>query len=125
MTPTGSIALQLALSVAMVIFTAYVAGRVHQWYRHGFDRDVAFREGYNQASHTLFQLAVRNHPVGINPTASGSLPSGSHASDAVEVTPAPARPVAPAQVRAVVPLHQLPERTAVDIHAERLLHHHV
>ena len=86
MTPSGSIAVQLALSVAMVIFTSYVAGRVHQWYRHGFDRDVAFREGYNEASHTLFQLAVRNHPV----------------------KPAPG--AARAQVRAVVPLHQLPER---------------
>ena len=90
MTPSGSIAVQLALSVAMVIFTSYVAGRVHQWYRHGFDRDVAFREGYNQASHTLFQLAVRNHPV------------------------KPAAVAAPAHVRAVVPLHQLPERTPAD-----------
>lgn len=108
MTPSGSIALQLALSVAMVIFTAYVAGRVHQWYRHGFDRDVAYREGYNQASHTLFQLAVRNHPAGIKPAAAAGN--------------------APAQVRAVVPLHHLPERTTIDIPAERreshrLLHH--
>ncbi|MFI7603225.1 hypothetical protein [Actinoplanes sp. NPDC049681] len=108
MTPSGSIAIQLALSVAMVILTAYVAGRVHQWYRHGFDRDVAYREGYNQASHTLFQLAVRNHPVGIKPAAAPSS--------------------APGQVRAVVPLHQLPERTAIDLAAERresprLLHH--
>ncbi|BCJ54183.1 hypothetical protein Asp14428_56580 [Actinoplanes sp. NBRC 14428] len=106
MTPSGSIALQLALSVAVVIFTAYVAGRVHQWYRHGFDRDIAYREGYNQASHTLFQLAVRNHPVGINPAASAGGP----------------------QVRAVVPRHQLPERTTVDLPVDRresprLLHH--
>ncbi|GAA2526462.1 hypothetical protein GCM10010435_16960 [Winogradskya consettensis] len=63
MTPSGSIALQLALSVVMVIFTSYVAGRVHQWYRHGFERDVAYREGYDQASQTLFQLAVRTHPA--------------------------------------------------------------
>jgi len=102
MTPSGSIAIQLALSVAMVIFTAYVAGRVHQWYRHGFDRDVAFREGYNQASHTLFQLAVRNHPV--------------------KPAPRPAASVAPAQVRAVVPLHQLPERTPADQAGVRLQH---
>ncbi|MFI5932962.1 hypothetical protein [Actinoplanes sp. NPDC051494] len=85
MTPSGSIAIQFALSVAMVIFTAYVAGRVHQWYRHGFERDVAYREGYNQASHTLFQLAVRNHPA---------------------AEPAPARAL-PAPARAVVPLHHL------------------
>jgi len=103
MTPSGSIAVQLALSVAMVIFTSYVAGRLHQWYRHGFDRDVAYREGYNQASHTLFQLAVRNHPV--KPaavTAAGSVP--------------------PAHVRAVVPLHQLPERTPADHAGGRIQH---
>ena len=82
MTPSGSIALQLALSVVMVVFTSYVAGRVHQWYRHGFERDAAYREGYNQASHTLFQLAVRTHPA------------------------APA-PDAPVPARAVVPLHHL------------------
>ncbi|UQU65765.1 hypothetical protein COUCH_05450 [Couchioplanes caeruleus] len=105
MTPSGSIAIQLALSVAMVIFTAYVAGRVHQWYRHGFDRDVAFREGYNQASHTLFQLAVRNHPVKPAPVAA----------------PRPATAVAPG-VRAVVPLHQLPERTPVDPAGGRIEH---
>lgn len=98
MTPSASIAVQLALSVAMVIFTSYVAGRVHQWYRHGFDRDVAFREGYNQASHTLFQLAVRNHPV------------------------KPPAVTGPAHVRAVVPLHQLPERTPVDLTGGRRQH---
>ncbi len=47
-------------AVAIVIFTAYAAGRVHQWYRHGFEREEAFREGYNQASHALFHLATRN-----------------------------------------------------------------
>ncbi|MEV6597216.1 hypothetical protein AB0M36_10180 [Actinoplanes sp. NPDC051346] len=194
MTPAGSVALQLVLSVAMVIFTAYVAGRVHQWYRHGFDRDVAYREGYNQASHTLFQLAVRNHPVGTAPGAGGhltapprtapprtaqfstapprtaqfstaqfstapvstaplsaaplsaaplsappssgpfssaSLSSGPLSTAAPSAAPFPTAPnPAPAQVRAVVALHQLPERTAADGHAERresarLLHHRV
>ncbi|AGL20856.1 hypothetical protein [Actinoplanes sp. N902-109] len=92
MTPSGSIALQLALSVVMVIFTSYIAGRVHQWYRHGFERDVAYREGYDQASHTLFQLAVRNHP-------------------AASASPQVNRP-GTAQVRAVVPIHQLAETAA-------------
>ncbi|OJF11246.1 hypothetical protein [Couchioplanes caeruleus] len=117
MTPAGSIALQLALSVATVIFTAYVARRVHQWYRHGFNRDLAYRKGCNQASRTLFQLAVRNHPVGSAPAAASAAPT------------AAASP-APAQVRAVVPRHHLPARTATDVHAERretarLLHHQV
>jgi hypothetical protein len=58
----SSTALQVILAVAIVIFTAYAAGRVHQWYRHGFEREEAFREGYNQASHALFHLATRNMP---------------------------------------------------------------
>ncbi|MCA2214093.1 hypothetical protein [Jidongwangia harbinensis] len=57
-----STAIQVALAVAIVIFTAYAAGRVHQWYRHGFEREVAYREGYNEASHALFHLAIRTLP---------------------------------------------------------------
>ncbi len=60
MTFPSSTALQVMFAVAIVIFTAYVAGRVHQWYRHGFEREEAFREGYNQASRALFHLATRN-----------------------------------------------------------------
>jgi hypothetical protein len=60
MTGMGSTTLQIALAVIFVIATAYAAGRVHQWYRHTFERDVAYREGYNQASRTLFHLAARN-----------------------------------------------------------------
>ena len=56
----GSTTLQIALAVIFVIATAYAAGRVHQWHRHTFERDVAYREGYNQASRTLFHLAARN-----------------------------------------------------------------
>jgi hypothetical protein len=61
------LALQVMLAVAIVIFTAYAAGRVHQWYRHSFEREVAFREGYNQASHALFHLAVRTLPSAPSP----------------------------------------------------------
>lgn len=46
-----------------VIVTAYAAGRVHQWYRHSFERDRAYREGYNQASRTLFRLMARRSPA--------------------------------------------------------------
>ena len=74
--------MQVILAVAMVIFTAYAAGRVHQWSRHGFEREEAFREGYNLASHALFHLATRTpspsrrDPAGTvstpAPTASGA-----------------------------------------------------
>jgi hypothetical protein len=56
--------MQVILAVAMVIFTAYAAGRVHQWSRHGFEREEAFREGYNLASHALFHLATRTPSSG-------------------------------------------------------------
>ncbi|MFI7544366.1 hypothetical protein [Actinoplanes sp. NPDC049599] len=63
MTEMGSSTFQIALAVIFVIVTAYAGGRVHQWYRHTFERDLAYREGYNQASRTLFHLAVRNLPA--------------------------------------------------------------
>ena len=55
-------ALQVVFAVAMVISTAYAAGRVHQWSRHAAEREVAYREGYHQASRTLFPLAARAVP---------------------------------------------------------------
>jgi hypothetical protein len=63
MSASTSTAVQVALAVALVIFAAYATGRVHQWYRRGFERDVAYREGYNQASRTLFHLAIRHQPT--------------------------------------------------------------
>jgi hypothetical protein len=59
---------QIALAVIFAIVTAYSAGRVHQWYKHSFERDVAYREGYEQASRTLFHLAARNPPARTEPT---------------------------------------------------------
>ena len=56
-------AVHIALAVIVVIATAYFAGRVHEWYRHGFEREVAYREGYDQASRALFKLAVRKVPT--------------------------------------------------------------
>jgi hypothetical protein len=59
MTTTGHVTVQISLAVILMIVIAYTAGRVHQWYRHSLERDLAYREGYNQASQTLFPLAVR------------------------------------------------------------------
>ena len=87
MTLPSSTALQVTFAVALVIFTAYAAGRVHQWYRHGFEREEAFREGYNQASHTLFHLATRSLP---GRTPSAAPPVRSRLTDRI-ADPAPAR----------------------------------
>ena len=59
MSDLSSTALQIAFSVALVIFVSYASGRVHEWYRHSREREQAFREGYNQASHSLFRIATR------------------------------------------------------------------
>ncbi|GGL04763.1 hypothetical protein [Mangrovihabitans endophyticus] len=63
MSAPSSTALQVALAVAAIVFVAYAAGRVHQWSRHGMERETAYREGYDQASHTLFHLATRHTPA--------------------------------------------------------------
>jgi hypothetical protein len=70
----GSTTLQIAFAVIFVIVTAYSAGRVHQWHRHTFERDVAYREGYNQASRTLFHLAARNPSAKADPSAPDAVP---------------------------------------------------
>lgn len=103
MSSSVPLATQLALSVATVIFTSYAAGRVHQWYRQGYDRDIAFREGYNQASHSLFQLAVRSQPVA-----------------AIE-----AEAPEPHAIRAVVPVYSLPGTIdAESVEKTRAMRHH-
>lgn len=60
--PTTTNTVQVVLSVVMVMFTAYIAGRIHQWSRRTFERHDAFREGYDRASHALFHLATRGVP---------------------------------------------------------------
>ena len=63
MTTAGQVTVQISLAVLLVVVVAYAAGRVHQWYRRTDERDLAYREGYDQASATLFPLAVRK-PAG-------------------------------------------------------------
>jgi hypothetical protein len=70
----GFTTLQIAFAVIFAMVTAYSAGRVHQWHKHSFERDVAYREGYEQAARTLFHLTVRNPPG--KPAAAGR--SSSH-----------------------------------------------
>jgi len=59
MIETSPVLYQLISAVLLVIVTAYAAGRVHQWYKHGLERDLAYRDGYDEASHSLFHLATR------------------------------------------------------------------
>ncbi|MCA2214094.1 hypothetical protein [Jidongwangia harbinensis] len=59
MTAPGNNLLQIALALAFVIASGYASGRIHQWYRHGLERDHAYREGYNHASHSMFTMALQ------------------------------------------------------------------
>jgi len=59
MTEASPVLYQVIFAILLVIVTAYTAGRVHQWYRHGLERDLAYRDGYDEASHSLFHLATR------------------------------------------------------------------
>jgi hypothetical protein len=56
---TGSTALELALALIVVIAGGYAAGRLHQYSRRKTEQADAYREGYDQASETLFPLTVR------------------------------------------------------------------
>ncbi|HET6534369.1 MAG TPA: hypothetical protein VFH03_27625 [Actinoplanes sp.] len=62
----GNSFIQLVLALAFVIASGYASGRIHQWYKHGLERDDAFREGYNEASRSMFDMVLR---VGARPPA--------------------------------------------------------
>jgi hypothetical protein len=47
------------VGILLMIILCYAAGRLHQWYRSGMDREDAYRDGYNQATKSLFGLATR------------------------------------------------------------------
>lgn len=49
----------LAVTVLMLGLLCYAGGRVHQYFKQGLDRDLAFRDGYNLATRSLFALATR------------------------------------------------------------------
>lgn len=63
MTAPESHLLHLLFSLGLVVPSSYVAGRVHQWYTHSLRRDVAFRQGYDHASHAMFDLAMQHRVV--------------------------------------------------------------
>jgi hypothetical protein len=62
----GNSFIQIALALAFVIASGYASGRIHQWYKHGLERDDAFREGYNEASRSMFDMVLQ---VGARPAA--------------------------------------------------------
>ena len=59
MTVPGNSIIQALFALAFVIASGYAAGRIHQWYKQGLDRDQAYRNGYDQASNSMFDMAIR------------------------------------------------------------------
>jgi hypothetical protein len=47
------------MAMFLLVLMTYLAGRVHQFFRQTVEREVAFRDGYNQATKSLFALATR------------------------------------------------------------------
>jgi hypothetical protein len=59
MTAPGNSAVLFVLLAAFLACTGYAAGRLHQWYRTGQDRDEAYRDGYDTATRSVFSMAAR------------------------------------------------------------------
>ena len=63
----------------------YVAGRVHQWHRGAWDREEAYRDGYDEATRSTLSMAARlaapgrspsaDNPAHTDPSTSGPAPS--------------------------------------------------
>jgi hypothetical protein len=47
------------LAMFLLVLMTYMAGRVHQFFRQTVEREMAYRDGYNQATQSLFSLATR------------------------------------------------------------------
>ncbi|MFI7599222.1 hypothetical protein [Actinoplanes sp. NPDC049681] len=59
MTAPANDALLITLLASFTGCVGYAAGRLHQWYRTGLDRDEAYRDGYDTATRSVFSMAAR------------------------------------------------------------------
>lgn len=51
--------LSAGLLVGILMLFCYATGRLHQWYLTTTERELAFRDGYDAATKSLFSLATR------------------------------------------------------------------
>ncbi|MFG1608626.1 hypothetical protein [Actinoplanes sp. NPDC049265] len=54
------------ITLGIMVSATYALGRIHQWYRHGETRDAAYRQGYDEASRSLFGM-VRDGRAAAHP----------------------------------------------------------
>ncbi len=59
MSAPGNLILIIALFAAFVACCGYAAGRIHQRRQTGSDREAAYRDGYETATHSVFSTAAR------------------------------------------------------------------
>ena len=67
MTAPGNDPLFLALALSLLMSSAYALGRIHQWHRHGLERDDAYRRGYDKASLSILSMMTRQSLAGVGP----------------------------------------------------------
>jgi hypothetical protein len=66
MTAPGNGPLFLALTLSILMSSAYAIGRIHQWHRHGLARDEAYRRGYDRASMSILTMMNRQKTVAVS-----------------------------------------------------------
>jgi hypothetical protein len=62
MTAPGNDPLFFALALSLFMSSAYALGRIHQWHKHGLERDDAYRRGYDLASLSILTTLTRQRP---------------------------------------------------------------
>ena len=77
MTAPGNDPVFLALALSFFVSSAYALGRIHQWHKHGRQRDEAYRQGYDKASQSILDMMSRHSPTG----------AGMPAADRLELCP--------------------------------------
>ncbi|MEV6350489.1 hypothetical protein [Actinoplanes sp. NPDC051851] len=64
MTAPGNNILYFALTLSVFVSSGYAVGRIHQWHRHGLERDEAYRTGYDKASRSIIGMMHGQGPAG-------------------------------------------------------------
>ena len=67
MTAPGNGILYFLLTLGIVVSSGYSVGRIHQWHRHGLERDAAYRTGYDQASRSIIDMMAERRAMPVNP----------------------------------------------------------
>jgi hypothetical protein len=61
MTAPGNSFLFLAITFSILISGAYALGRIHQWQKHGRQRDEEYSRGYDRASLSILGMMAGGH----------------------------------------------------------------